>query len=173
MKKILIAFLLITTLIHAQQPKKREPIKDPGLLYLGAGLFNIVRNTKSATFQLEYRPNLPIYRNHAIFIRPLIGAIATSQGSAYFYGGLAFDLFIAKEVVFTPSFAPGGYFKGGGLDLGFPLEFRTCLELSYRFKNKGRLGAMFYHISNASIGSRNPGAECLSLFYAIPLGSSK
>lgn len=161
MKKYL--FLLLPFLLSA------APIEDSHLLNVGVGMFNIVRNTKSAIFQVEYRSKFPIYRNEKIFIRPLVGVMATSSGSGYIYGGVAFDLFILPRIVFTPSFAPGVYIKGGGMELGLPLEFRSSVELAYRFKNHSRVGAMFYHLSNASLGFKNPGTECLVFFYSISL----
>ncbi|MCB1085012.1 MAG: acyloxyacyl hydrolase [Chlamydiia bacterium] len=147
----------------------KPPMEDRRLLYAGSGVFNIVRNTKSAVFQLEYRSDYPLYRNSFLYFRPLIGLMGTSTGSGYLYGGIAFDIFLANWLVFTPSFAPGIYIKGGGMELGLPIEFRSSAELTYRFKNKGRFGAMFYHMSNASLGFKNPGTECLVFFYAIPL----
>ncbi|MCB1081668.1 MAG: acyloxyacyl hydrolase [Chlamydiia bacterium] len=149
--------------------QEKEAMDDAKLLNVGVGVFNIVRNKKSVNFQIEYRSDFPFYRNSMLFFRPLIGVMATSTGSGYFYTGIAFDIFFNKHIVFTPSFAPGIYIKGGGMELGFPLEYRSSAELSYRFNNKSRIGSMFYHISNASLGFRNPGTECLVFFYSIPL----
>ncbi|WP_420420588.1 acyloxyacyl hydrolase [Simkania sp.] len=169
MKNLLGLLLLVPCLLFAQDKEKPQPIDDPRLLSIGTGVFSIVRKTKVLNFQLEYRSDLAIYKNSFIFIRPLLGVMATTKGSTYFYGGVAFDFFLTKFLVFTPSFAPGFYIKGGGIELGLPLEFRSSAELAYRFKNKSRLGAMFYHMSNASLGFRNPGTECLVFFYALPL----
>ena len=165
MKKILLFFLLPIALFA----KEKSPIEESKLLNVGIGVFNIVRNSKAVNFQIEYRSDFPFYRNFMLFFRPLIGIMATTKGSGYIYTGIAFDVFFTKRVVFTPSFAPGIYIKGKGMELGFPLQYRSSAELSYRFKNKGRLGGMFYHISNASLGFRNPGTECLVFFYSIPL----
>ena len=44
-------------------------------------------------------------------------------------------------------------------DLGYELEFRSGIEIGYVFCNKSRLGVHFYHISNASLGRKNPGEE--------------
>jgi hypothetical protein len=43
------------------------------------------------------------------------------------------------------------------------------MEIAYEFKWKSRVGAQFYHISNASLAHKNPGAESLIFYYAIPL----
>ncbi len=165
MKRLLLLLLLPLILIAVDKPS----IKDSKLLNMGIGVFNIVRNQKSVNFQVEYRFDYAFYRNSMLFFRPLIGAMATAKGSAYLYAGIAFDVFLFPHLVFTPSFAPGIYIKGGEMELGFPLEFRSSAELSYRFKNESRFGAMFYHMSNASIGFKNPGTECLVCFYSIPL----
>ena len=61
--------------------------------------------------------------------------------------------------------------RGDGRDLGHELEFRSSIELSYRFDDRTRLGLSFYHLSNANIGDFNPGTEVLSIVYSIPLGS--
>jgi len=164
-KKFLFLLILPFCLIAGDKP----PIEDAKLLNIGAGVFNIVRNKKSVNFQVEYRSDYAFYRNSMLFFRPLVGAMATTTGSGYLYAGIAFDFFIVPQLVFTPSFAPGIYLKGGGMELGFPLEFRSSAELSYRFTNKSRFGAMFYHMSNASIGFRNPGTECLVFFFSNPL----
>ncbi|QVL56918.1 MAG: acyloxyacyl hydrolase [Simkaniaceae bacterium] len=165
MKKWLL-FLLFPLILFAEE---KPPIEEGKLLNIGIGVFNIVRNKKALNFQIEYRSDFPFYRNSMLFFRPLIGVMGTDKGSGYIYTGIAFDIFFTERVVFTPSFAPGIYIKGGGMELGFPLEYRSSAELSYRFKNKSRLGGMFYHISNASLGFRNPGTECLVFFYSIPL----
>ena len=163
MKKFLFLLLLPLVLVADDKPS----IEDSKLLSVGAGVFNIIRNRKSTNFQIEYRSDYAFYRNSMLFFRPLVGIMATTRGSVYLYAGIAFDIFLFPQLVFTPSFSPGIYMKGGGMELGFPLEFRSSVELSYRFKNKSRFGAMFYHMSNASIGFKNPGTECLVFFYSI------
>lgn len=95
--------------------------------------------------------------------------MGTARGSGYLYAGLNFDLLIQERLVLSPGFAAGYYWQGGGKDLGFPLEFRTGVELSYVFADQYRLGVHFYHLSNASLGRRNPGEESFVFFYDIPI----
>jgi hypothetical protein len=95
--------------------------------------------------------------------------MGTEKGTLYVCGGLGWDIFLGKHFVLTPSFAPGLYSKGGGKSLHYPLEFRSSIELAYIFKDKARAGAQFYHISNASLGHKNPGTECLIFFYSFPI----
>lgn len=138
--------------------------ETPSQMMVGLGVFNIIKEPKRPQVLLEYRHNAD-YHN----VRPLVGLTFTDRGSIYIYGGAALDIFLGKHFVVAPSFAPGFYFKCAGKELGCVLEFRSCLEAAYILPNKGRLGAMFYHISNASIGFKNPGEESLIFYYAIPL----
>ncbi|MFI5334421.1 MAG: acyloxyacyl hydrolase [Chlamydiales bacterium] len=131
---------------------------------VGGGVFNIVRPERKAQFQIEYRWNLNLYN-----LRPLLSLMGTEKGTLYICGGLAWDIFLGKQFVLTPSFAPGLYSKGSGKSLHYPLEFRSAIELAYVFKDQARIGAQFYHISNASLARKNPGAESLILFYSFPL----
>lgn len=145
--------------------------RDPALLQIGAGVFEIIhRKPLTGMVQLDYRSDYKIFKNKVIFIRPMSGFWINFESGFYVYAGLAFDFFLGNSnFIFTPSIGPGIYMRGGGKNLGFPLEFRDSVELSYRLPNSGRIGAQFYHMSNASMGSRNPGTECLLLFYGIPL----
>ncbi|WP_157879134.1 acyloxyacyl hydrolase [Pararhodospirillum photometricum] len=70
-----------------------------------------------------------------------------------------------------PNTALGYYQRGGGRDLGYPLEFRSGLEIGWRFDGGMRAGVAMHHLSNANIGDRNPGVEELSLNLSIPLAS--
>jgi hypothetical protein len=147
--------------------EEKKPV--PNLLNIGSGVFDIIHNPDSALFQIEYRGVLKAWN----YARPLIGMFGTTKASFYFYGGMAVDIFLGKKIALTPSFAPGIYVQGKGKNLWFPLEFRSSLELSYILPNDGRLGAQFYHISNASIGRKNPGTEALVFFYSLPIHRSK
>ena len=104
-------------------------------------------------------------------LKPFAGVMLTTDSAGYGYAGLLFDLYIGRRLVFTPSLAAGLYEEGTGKDLGHVVEFRSAIELAYRFDDRSRLGLSFYHLSNASFGNTNPGAEVLSLSYSIVLGS--
>ena len=61
--------------------------------------------------------------------------------------------------LFTPSFAPGLYHEGDGKDLGHVLEFKSEVQLSYAASDNMSLGVSYNHVSNASLGDKNPGAN--------------
>lgn len=136
----------------------------PALATSGIGVFNILREQQVFQFSFEYK-----FKTEVLKARPFVGMFVTTQAATYFYAGIGWDIYFLHHLVFTPSFAPGIWQDGYGKKLGFPLEFRSSLELAYVLKNKGRLGAQFYHISNASLGHKNPGDESFVIFYSHPL----
>ncbi|MBT5194166.1 MAG: acyloxyacyl hydrolase, partial [Rhodospirillaceae bacterium] len=94
----------------------------------------------------------------------------TSPGHGFVGAGVLIDIFLGRRFVLTPSFAPHAYWGGNDdLDLGHTVEFRSQLELAYRFDNRSRLGLAISHYSNASLGDKNPGTETATLYYSLPL----
>lgn len=141
----------------------------PPLVMVGGGIFNVLRGEKYGLAQIEYRSGLKIYQRNVVTIRPLIGEMVSFKASTYTYAGLAFDVELPFGFYFTPTFSPGIYTSGWGKDLGYPLEYRSSVELAYARASGSRLGAQFYHLSNGSFSSKNPGTECFVFFYAFSL----
>ena len=90
---------------------------------------------------------------------PITGGFITENSAAYIYTGVEWNYAISDKLKFTPSFAPGIYHQGDGKDLGHPLEFKTEVQASYSLSEGTSLGMSYNHISNASIGDKNPGAN--------------
>ncbi len=170
MRRFALFFLLLASFYSFSVTAATPRPEDQRLLYISSGVFNAIRHKKLLNFQVEYRAKTPLYRDKHVFIRPLISAMVNNKRGAYVCAGLACDLFLAPHIALTPSFAAGGYAKGKGFDLGYPLEFRSSIELSWTNDWGCRFGSMFYHLSNASLGATNPGAEVLMFFIGIPLG---
>lgn len=140
---------------------------DPDFLTVAVGAFDLVQDNDDAIeFRAEYRSDKKIW-----IVKPFVGLMGTTDSSIYGYGGFLVDVYFGKRWVLTPSLAAGYYEEGDGLDLGHEVEFRSSIELSYRFDDRSRIGLSFYHLSNASISDDNPGTEVLSIVYSIPLGS--
>ena len=127
--------------------------------------WNRQKNT-AAEFRAEYRSDYKMW-----IFKPLAGVMATSDGAFFAYAGVGIDVFLGNRFVVTPSFAPGFYAEGGGLDLGYHLEFRSQLEIAYRFDDRSRLCIAISHMSNASIVDENPGTESAVIYYSVPLPS--
>jgi len=49
--------------------------------------------------------------------------------------------------------------NGNGKDLGYPLEFKTEVQMTFDVNDNTHLGMSYNHISNASLGTKNPGAN--------------
>jgi lipid A 3-O-deacylase len=154
--KVSIFILLLAIPLHAHE--------QPSHFFFSPGVFDVTRTHPKPMLQLEYRRDCNFHH-----IRPLVSAFVTSCGSCYLCGGAGVDLFFSKRCVVTPSFAPGLYYAGGGKDLGFPINFRSAIDIAFCFKNASRIGVQFQHISNAHLGHRNPGANSLVMFYALPI----
>ncbi len=150
------------------QSVKRKTDDAPSHLMMGPGLFNVDKRHIRFMYQIEYR-----WEPHCHHVRPLLACFANTDQSFYICGGVGYDIFIGKKFVVTPSFAPGWYHQGNGRRLGFPLNFRSSIEAAVVLGNKGRIGAQFFHISNARMLLRNPGADSLVFYYAIPVFGSK
>lgn len=137
--------------------------KDPSFIRLGGGYYDFNDNQEAGELHLEY-----ISGSKWWVFNPFAGLMTTTESAFYAYAGVRLDVFIGRRFVFTPSFAPGLYHDGDGKDLGHPIEFRSALELAYRFDDRSRLGVSVYHLSNAGIDDNNPGTEVATLHYSFP-----
>jgi lipid A 3-O-deacylase len=91
-------------------------------------------------------------------ISPITGGFITENSAAYIYTGIEWNIDLGL-FEFTPSFAPGLYHEGDGKDLGHVLEFKTEIQLSYTMSDSTNFGISYNHVSNASLGDKNPGAN--------------
>ena len=92
-------------------------------------------------------------------VSPITGGFVTENSAAYLYTGIEWNYAISDKMKFTPSFAPGIYHEGDGKDLGHVLEFKTEVQLSYNSSENISFGLSYNHVSNASLGDKNPGAN--------------
>jgi hypothetical protein len=164
MRKLCFILVAAASLLQTAHP--------PDLLSFAIGSYDFYRDKhRTFEFEIEYKFHLKCLPspNRYINFRPLVGLMATARGSFYGYLGLNFDLLFANHLLIAPGFAAGYYAQGKGKNLGYPIEFRSGVELAWQFADWHRLGIHFYHLSNAGLGHRNPGEESLVLFYDIPL----
>ena len=97
-------------------------------------------------------------------ISPITGGFITENSAVYVYTGFEWNVDMGA-LTFTPSFAPGLYHRGDGKDLGHVLEFKSEVQLSYELSNSSSLGISYNHVSNASLGDKNPGANSYMFNY--------
>ena len=91
-------------------------------------------------------------------LSPITGAMITADNAAYFYTGVQANYKLGALNV-IPSFAPGYYNQGDGKDLGHALEFKSEVQLSLDLAKDSQFGFSYNHLSNASLGDKNPGAN--------------
>jgi lipid A 3-O-deacylase len=91
-------------------------------------------------------------------VSPITGGFVTENSAAYIYTGIEWNVEMGS-LTFTPSFAPGLYHEGDGKDLGHILEFKSEVQLTYAVSGNTNIGFSYNHVSNASLGDKNPGAN--------------
>jgi lipid A 3-O-deacylase len=91
-------------------------------------------------------------------LSPITGGFLTENSAFYVYSGAQAEYDLGAFTI-TPSFAPGYYNAGDGKDLGHALEFKTELQMSLNVSDNTQFGMSYNHISNASLGDKNPGAN--------------
>ncbi len=100
-----------------------------------------------------------LYRDTLIGkIHPVTGFFITENNASYVYTGIETNYKLGRLNI-TPSFTPGLYVKGDGKDLGSVIEFKSDVQLSYDVGESMNLGMSYNHVSNASLGDKNPGAN--------------
>ncbi|WP_417542600.1 acyloxyacyl hydrolase [Methylophaga thalassica] len=147
--------LLLPSMAFAEQKSQMS---------LSVGAFEVFDDNTAAEIGVEYRFSP---QASAFNLIPTLGATLTSDGGYWGYAGVRYDIYLNNNWILTPNFAIAAYEQGGGVDLGYDIEFRTGAELAYQFSDKSRLGLGLYHLSNANIGENNPGAESLILSYSF------
>ena len=96
-------------------------------------------------------------------IYPLAGLLVTGEESLHLRLGLGRDFTLGERFVVTISSGAGYYSRGDGPELGEDLEFRSALDLGFRWREDLALGLRISHLSNAGLGDANPGVETVSL----------
>ena len=113
---------------------------------------------KSGLFGLQHQ-NVDLRRDTFLGnLSPITGAMITEANATYFYTGVQAQYKIGA-IDITPSFAPGYYNEGNGKDLGHALEFKSEVQLSLELPKQSKIGFSYNHLSNASLGDKNPGAN--------------
>ena len=113
---------------------------------------------KSAIVGLQHQNENLLRDSFLGTLSPVTGAMITADNAAYIYTGVQAQYKIGK-LDLTPSFTPGLYNEGNGKDLGHVIEFKSEVQVSLNLFENSQLGMSYNHISNASLGDKNPGAN--------------
>ncbi len=159
---ILKNFLISALLFFLNFSSVAEEIKDNNLdtkFSIYSGVFDFSDDGKKSTLIGFQHQNENLYRDTFLGnLSPITGAMITADNAGYIYTGVQAKYELGFLNI-TPSFTPGLYYEGDGKDLGHLLEFKSELQLSLDLSKSSKLGFSYNHISNASLGDKNPGAN--------------
>ena len=123
------------------------------------GMFDFSDDGKRSQILGVQHQNEDLNRNTFLGkLSPITGALITADNATYMYTGVQAQYKLGS-LNLTPSFTPGYYNEGNGKDLGHALEFKSEVQLSLELPKDTQLGFSYNHLSNASLGDKNPGAN--------------
>tara|TARA_B100000686_G_C16249840_1_gene693883 strand:+ start:91 stop:576 length:486 start_codon:yes stop_codon:yes gene_type:complete len=155
---VLMSFSYVN-LLNAEDKKVEKETE----LNFFTGMFDFSDDKQAAgILGLQHR-NDDLFRDSFLGkLSPITGGFITENSAVYIYTGAQaeYDIGLFK---FTPSFAPGYYNAGDGKDLGSALEFKSEVKMTLDLSDSAEFGMSYNHISNASLGDKNPGANSYML----------
>ena len=157
-KIILNLFCLLLLAIPAYSEEKKENFNEHQLNFY-TGMFDFSDDgQRAALFGFEHQNENLVRDSFLGTLSPVSGFMLTENNAAYAYTGIQAQYSLGKLNI-IPSFTPGIYGKGDGKDLGHAIEFKSEIQLSFDIFSQSELGISYNHISNASLGDKNPGAN--------------
>ena len=157
---ILIVLISFSFLSFANSEEEKSNNTE---LNLFTGMFDFSDDKQAAgVFGLQHQ-NDDLFRDSFLGkLSPITGGFLTEKNALYLYTGAQAEYDLGFFTI-TPSFAPGYYNSGDGKDLGSVLEFKSEVQMSLNLSDSTEFGMSYNHISNASLGDKNPGANSYML----------
>jgi len=157
-KKLKITIYFIFSFLLISPSTSDENLNDNEINFY-SGMFDFSDDGQRALlFGLQHQNENLIRESVLGEISPVTGFFLTENQAAYLYTGIQAHYKLG-DLDFTPSFTPGLYHEGDGKDLGHVIEFKTEVQFSINTSADTKLGFSYNHVSNASLGSKNPGAN--------------
>jgi len=152
----LFVFFLLIAPTYSEE--KKENFNEHELNFY-TGIFDFSDDgQRAALFGLEHQNENLVRDSFLGTLSPVTGFMLTENNAAYAYTGIQAKYNLGKLNI-IPSFTPGIYGKGDGKDLGHTIEFKSEIQISFDIFSESELGFSYNHISNASLGEKNPGAN--------------
>ena len=156
--KLLLLLIIFLSAFSLNADEIKSDVKNTEF-NLYTGMFDFSDDGKRATLVGFQHQNEELNRDTFIGnLSPVTGGLITADNASYFYTGVQAQYNLGKLNI-NPSFTPGLYFEGDGKDLGHVLEFKSEVQISLDVFSNSELGFSYNHISNASLGDKNPGAN--------------
>ena len=157
-KKLKIIIYFIFSFLLISPSISDENLNDNEINFY-SGMFDFSDDGQRALlFGLQHQNENLIRESVLGEISPVTGFFLTENQAAYLYTGIQAHYNLG-DLDFTPSFTPGLYHEGDGKDLGHIIVFKTEVQFSINTSADTKFGFSYNHVSNASLGSKNPGAN--------------
>ena len=154
-----ICTILVFLVIQSVSSEEKKIIENDHEWNFYSGMFDFSDDGKRASlFGIQHQNENLTRESFLGTLSPVTGVMMTADSAAYAYTGVQAQYKIGKLNI-IPSFTPGLYREGDGKDLGHIVEFKSEVQLSLDIFSNSELGFSYNHISNASLGDKNPGAN--------------
>jgi len=156
-------FFLVSIFLTISLPLKSEEVKKildkQHEFNIYTGMFDFSDDGKRSQILGFQHQNENLLRESFLgTLSPVTGALITQDNASYFYTGVQ-AMYKLGNINITPSFTPGLYNQGDGKDLGHLVEFKSEVQISLDLPRESQFGISYNHLSNASLGDKNPGAN--------------
>ena len=160
MRKIVLNILItVITFSFVSFANAEEKKAKQTELNLFTGMFDFSDQKQASGILGIQHQNDDLFRNSFLGkLSPITGGFISEKSAFYLYTGAQAEYDLGLFTI-TPSFAPGYYNSGDGKDLGSALEFKSEVQMSLNLSDSTEFGMSYNHISNASLGDKNPGAN--------------
>ena len=100
-------------------------------LNIFTGMFDFSDDKQASGILGLQHQNEELYRKSFLGnLSPITGGFLTEKNAFYLYSGVQAEYDLGFLTI-TPSFAPGYYNYGDGKDLGYPLEFKSEIQMTF------------------------------------------
>ena len=156
----IVKFILLVFFITFSSTAEEFKVNDNNTKFnVFTGMFDFSDDGKRSTLIGFQHQNVDLNRDTFLGnLSPITGALFTADNAAYIYTGVQAHYSLGALNI-IPSFTPGLYEQGDGKDLGHMLEFKSEVQLSLDLPKDSQFGFSYNHLSNASLGDKNPGAN--------------
>ena len=159
MKLKLLYVFLFSILLSITLSAEEKKLDNNTEFSIYSGMFDFSDEGKKSTLIGFQHQNEELNRDTFLGnLSPITGALITADNASYVYTGVQAQYKIGV-INLTPSFTPGLYNSGDGKDLGHIVEFKSEIQLSLDLPKDSQFGFSYNHLSNASLGDKNPGAN--------------
>ncbi len=151
--------VLVSFLISLSSIADDHEIDNNTKFNIYSGMFDFSDDGKRSTLIGFQHQNTDLNKDTFLGnLSPITGLLFTTDNAAYVYTGVQAQYSIGALNI-IPSFTPGFYNQGDGKDLGHAIEFKSEIQLSLDLPRDSQFGFSYNHLSNASLGDKNPGAN--------------